>query len=1592
MPRARRLSRFLSQLFQPSAPRRSERSSARRLFLETLEDRRVMATIGSSFDAGTGTLTLTGTDAAADTLNISLAGATLSLGTTAGNTIDLTSIGLLDAVGPQAVTLGAAPLVSRVVIDLRGEGDTINVAGSAATPLLTHLEINDTGADATDDAVNVTAAIDFGGPLLVGRVELMTLAANVTTTGVQTYGGNVSLTADVVLAAGGIGVTFNGTVVGNSNDLSITGNAVFGDGAADTVTGVEVLAVSGTTSINTSTITTGGTQTFTGAVTVGPTAGTATLTTSNDAVVFSGATTLNSNLTVNAGTADITFTGTVNGGFALIANSTGTTTFSAAVGGVAPLAGLTTNAGGTTAINGNSVSTGGGAQTYHDNVTLGADTQLTASSVTFNGTIVGNGNDLGITGNAVFGDAATDTVTGVAVLSVSGTTAINTNTVTTTGTQTYTGAATIGATAGTATLTSTNTAVLFGSTLNLNSNLVVEAGTGAITFTGAVNGGFALTANSTGATTFATAVGNTTPLASLTTNAGGTTALNGSTVNTGAGAQTYHDNVTLGADTLLTASTVTFHGTIGGNGNDLVITGNAVFGDAAADTVTGVDVLSVSGTTTINTNTVSTTGTQTYTGALTIGAAAGTATLTTTGDAVLAGSTTTLASNLTIEAGAGSITFTGVVNGGFALIANSTTATTFTSTVGATTPLASLTTNAGGTTALNGGGATTVSTTSAQSYGDPVTIGNHTVLLGGAGNIAFDSTVNGAFDLSTTAAGTTTINGAVGGGTALRNLDINPGGTTQLRNDVTTTQNQNYGNAVAVSNATTHLVTLTGNNITLEATASMNGGAAGESVKMVATANISVGGPVGNTQPLDKLTLQAGTATTQTAAMRGSGLELLGAGTVTLIHADNDFGTLAGAIGGTVQYNDATALTIGTVNATAGLSAAAITVTTGGQLTVAADAVAAGTVQLTASEAAAVDVNNVVVNSGATVRSTANAVTVRAGDHITVAGTVQAATTLDLLSIDAADTPDAGAGGVTGTVFTVSGALIAPQINLTGAAQNDVFNIAFALISGPVVVRGAANDATLAPGVVRDTGAADVPAITKNSKAPYFLPKLKSFVIGDQLLVDDNGATQMANFNRDYTIDGLTIRRVGDAAPFITFPDHDFELLKLTTGRGNNDVTVNLATGGALPEIVQVDTAGAQIGAADDRFQIRGTAGADKISIGDINLHASLNSPSLGPIRAHFELNGFPRQWIQSVAGDDVIDNISSVPGLLDSGAGKDVINSIVNRASSFTLAKKIENSVPNNVTLVLGNEDADKLFVGSGAIDNGVAATPLINALRNFPDRSITFLLGDQFVQGNILKDVPVAKQKGDNYASSATAFQHGFVAKNDFSDPAPAPNASLGLFRFGAGDKVKFSKTIAWLKAQLFVGAAVPLLLKSLNKQVQQYVRPVTDASGEAAPLLDASEVGPSPLVVDARVDVNRDGYLTASDALTLINSLNAGGARRLTAAELAEGEDETSESDAGLTPTLDVNGDENLTALDALLVINVLNAFGPTTPDSSAATDEVFEELADDEVDLYTTTSGEPVVTTPATSTALTAEAILSLLASDGAAQRRRQQAAT
>ncbi|GAB5406818.1 MAG: hypothetical protein Aurels2KO_50490 [Aureliella sp.] len=89
--------------------------------------------------------------------------------------------------------------------------------------------------------------------------------------------------------------------------------------------------------------------------------------------------------------------------------------------------------------------------------------------------------------------------------------------------------------------------------------------------------------------------------------------------------------------------------------------------------------------------------------------------------------------------------------------------------------------------------------------------------------------------------------------------------------------------------------------------------------------------------------------------------------------------------------------------------------------------------------------------------------------------------------------------------------------------------------------------------------------------------------------------------------------------------------------------------------------------------------------------------------------------------------------------------------------------------------------------------------------------------------------------------------------------------------------------------------------------------------------------PITVHDPLDVNGDGHTSPIDALQVINSLNA-------EAPMEEGD-----------MALDTNGDGHISPIDALLVINRLNAIAESSNDSDTTTDAIdgyFGDLDDDE----------------------------------------------
>jgi NDP-sugar pyrophosphorylase family protein len=424
------------------------------------------------------------------------------------------------------------------------------------------------GDSAALEALHVTGSTEQNGE-------------SVRTGGAQDYDGAVTLVRDTTVTASK--ATFGSTVDGttaNSESLTLNSDARF-NGKVGEAIALEALHVTGKTEQNGESVKTGGAQNYDGAVTL-----------VKDTTLIASKATFGS-----------TVDGTTVNSESLTVN--GDARFNGKVGEAIALEALQVT--GETEQNGESVKTGG-AQVYDGKVTLLKDTELTGSSLTFNGDLIGGGNDLVANGATTIGDSTADNGTGLDFLHIRGDATLNAgsvsaraitidgranlngNGVTTTDEQNYLGSVALGA-----------NQTLSGSALNFRQDIV--------------GGGKDLTAN--GTTAIGDAAGDTASgLGGLvingttTINAGlvsanqatinGAAQLNGGTVTTTAG-QTYNGTVNLGVDQTFNASVATVNGNLIANHHTLGVDGETIIGGAnAGHSVSDLAELTVSGGTVLN--------------------------------------------------------------------------------------------------------------------------------------------------------------------------------------------------------------------------------------------------------------------------------------------------------------------------------------------------------------------------------------------------------------------------------------------------------------------------------------------------------------------------------------------------------------------------------------------------------------------------------------------------------------------------------------------------------------------------------------------------------------------------------------------------------------------------------------------------------------------------------------------------------------------------------------------------------------------------------------------------------------------------------
>ena len=217
------------------------------------------------------------------------------------------------------------------------------------------------------------------------------------------------------------------------------------------------------------------------------------------------------------------------------------------------------------------------------------------------------------------------------------------------------------------------------------------------------------------------------------------------------------------------ANTLTFGSTVTGSGNSLTVSGaGTVAFDGAVGPLAGLTVTSA--TTGVNTGTITTTGAQSYGGAVTLGATSN-----------LTGSTVQFSSTVDgSTAGGQGLTVTGDA--------------VFDGSVGSATKLASLSVT-GGTTDVDTGAITTAGT---QSYSGDSSVSHNTTFTGTT--VTFGGTLNsgstGAF--SVTVAGNAVFSGSVGATYPLSSLAVTGTATIGGAN-IATTGNQTYSGATVIT-------------------------------------------------------------------------------------------------------------------------------------------------------------------------------------------------------------------------------------------------------------------------------------------------------------------------------------------------------------------------------------------------------------------------------------------------------------------------------------------------------------------------------------------------------------------------------------------------------------------------------------------------------------------------------------------------------------------------------------------------------------------------------------------------------------------------
>ncbi|MDR3476666.1 MAG: filamentous hemagglutinin N-terminal domain-containing protein [Gammaproteobacteria bacterium] len=702
-----------------------------------------------------------------------------------------------------------------------------------------------------------------------------TINGSISTTGTQVYNNYLNVNNDALFSSGSNGIFFNDSLEAyNSSNHSannITINATNGNvtiNGAVLATSLHVINPDGIAFINNS-VTTANNQNYDDAVKIGSTV---TLSSYNNGSV-------NFNSTIDS---------FINGPQTLNLNFAGGITLNGSVGGIATLNSLNiTGHGGETDYINSSVNTVA-TQSYNNAIVLGSSNQFTSGNeINFNSALTSlydltlnsqngvtlngptNVNSLTLSANAGASDRINNSITTVGnqsyannvvlgqsftLSSTSGDISFDAkidggaNLILTTPSGNITLQGPVGSITRLASLTLNGNANLYDSISTTGSQIynnavllhgtdqALSATTGGIQFAGTLDSNNAtnLTLSAPAGITFDHSVGSSGILGSLTLQAhnGEIDSIVSDAVTT-INNQTYNNAVYLMAPvsglSTFTGNLIQFGSTIDGFTStfgtyvNLILNGQGSFGG----TVGGTGILGEIQANSIFINqSVYSNGSQTY-----------------TGDLSLSGNNITLSS-------LNQLNFNGAIDGPANLILNAPSGINFAGNIGSNSPLSSLILNANTdeTDYVNGN---SVSTYGNQIYNNALQFTQNQTLTSLGGSISFNSTLDGAHDLTLSAPGGVVFSGIVGGSQNLTGLTLisNTNEIDTLNtSSITTNGNQDYGNAIILG----HDIALIANNGALNFGSSIDGPYA---LSMQTADGTTIDGAVGNITPLSSLAI-----------------------------------------------------------------------------------------------------------------------------------------------------------------------------------------------------------------------------------------------------------------------------------------------------------------------------------------------------------------------------------------------------------------------------------------------------------------------------------------------------------------------------------------------------------------------------------------------------------------------------------------------------------------------------------------------------------------------------------------------------------------